>query len=82
MRYGFFSEHFQSLADRFDAEVWAPPGERFDYLSADPLEFATLTLFQYLIGNTDWSIVGGHNIAYIPGDDWVTLWACSTRRRA
>lgn len=70
-RYGFFSEHFQSLADRFAAEVWSPEGG-FDYESADTSEQAVLSLFQYMIGNTDWSLIAGHNIMYLRGSDWVT----------
>jgi hypothetical protein len=70
-RYGFFSEHFRSLADRFAAEVWNPT-ERFDHLEADPFEAATLSVFQYMIGNTDWSLIYGHNITYVRGTDWVS----------
>lgn len=63
VRYGFFTEHFDSLAARHDAEVWKP--ERFDVTTADPMEIGTLDLFQYMIGNTDFSVIYGHNIAYI-----------------
>jgi hypothetical protein len=70
-RYGFFTEHFRSLAERFSADVWAPD-DRFDEREADPIEMATLTLFEYMIGNTDWSVVAGHNIVYVRGADWVT----------
>ena len=70
-RYGFFTEHFQSLADRFAAEVWSPEGN-FDYESADTSEQVVVSLFQYMIGNTDWSLIAGHNIMYLRGSDWVT----------
>lgn len=70
-RFGFFVEHFQSLADRFKAEVWSPP-ERFDLREADTFEIAVLSVFQYMIGNTDWSAIFGHNIMYVRGADWVT----------
>ena len=63
VRYGFFTEHFDSLAARHDAEVWKP--EQFDVRTADPLEIATHDLFQYMIGNTDWSVIYGHNIVHI-----------------
>jgi len=36
-RYGFFSEHFRSLAGRFAAEVWNPT-ERFDYPAHRPCQ--------------------------------------------
>ncbi len=58
-RFGFFTEHFDSLAARHAAEVWRV--EELDIERVDPQELATLTLFQYMIGNTDWSVVYGHN---------------------
>ena len=60
-RYGFFTEHFETLAARHDARLAAEfaPGE------ADPRELATFGLFQYLIGNTDWSAIRGHNVTQI-----------------
>ena len=62
-RYAFFVEHFDSLAERHDAVVWKP--ERFDVLDADPAEMATLDVFEYMIGNTDWSAIFGHNVVLI-----------------
>jgi hypothetical protein len=62
-RYAFFTEHFDALARRHDAAVWAP--ESFDPLEADPAEMATFDLFQYMIGNTDWSVVYRHNVVLI-----------------
>jgi hypothetical protein len=70
-RYGFFTEHFQSLADRSAAEVWNPEAS-FDLMSADSFELVTLSVFQYMIGNTDWSVIAGHNIMYLRGTGWVT----------
>jgi hypothetical protein len=58
-RFGFFTEHFDSLAARNSAEVWRP--EAVDVTRVDAQELATLGLFQYMIGNTDWSVVYGHN---------------------
>ena len=62
-RYAFFTEHFESFAARQDAELWKT--RDFDRLAADPRELATLDLFEYLIGNTDWSSVRGHNVAHV-----------------
>ena len=42
----------------------SPRLERFD-----THELATLELFEYLIGNTDWSVVGSHNILLLAGPD-------------
>jgi hypothetical protein len=61
-RYGFFTEHFAASAARQGAEVL--PTDEFDYGAADPREIARLELFQYLIGNTDWSVIKGHNVTY------------------
>jgi AAA family ATP:ADP antiporter len=58
-RFGFFTEHFDSLAARHAAEVWRV--DEVDVARVEPQELATLALFQYLIGNTDWSAVYGHN---------------------
>lgn len=62
-RYAFFTEHFASLAARQGAEFL--PTENFDPLEADATELATLELFEFMIGNTDWSAVNAHNVAHI-----------------
>ena len=66
-RYAFFTEHFKSLAARQNAEVYEP--ETFDRRAANPLELGTLDLFEFLIGNTDWSASKGHNIVHIRARD-------------
>lgn len=58
-RYAFFTEHFDSLAARREATILR--SEEFDAQAANQRSLATYALFQYLIGNTDWSIVAGHN---------------------
>jgi hypothetical protein len=70
VRYAFFTEHFDSLARRTDAVVFKP--ERFDLLDADATEIATLDLFEYMIGNTDWSAVFRHNVVLIRNDAGAT----------
>jgi hypothetical protein len=60
-RYGFFTEHFQSGATRIGAEFIEV--DRLDPREADATELATLSVFQYLIGNLDWSVPESHNIA-------------------
>lgn len=62
-RFAFFVEHFDSLAAYHDAAVWKP--KQFDVRHADANEMATLDVFQYLIGNTDWSAAFHHNIVLI-----------------
>lgn len=58
-RYAFFTEHFNSLAARRGATTLR--NEEFDAKTADQGSLATYGLFQYFIGNTDWSIIAGHN---------------------
>jgi AAA family ATP:ADP antiporter len=65
-RYAFFIEHFASFARRQEAAVHT--ARPFDPLTADPLEIATLDLFEYAIGNTDWSVVYGHNVLLVEGE--------------
>jgi hypothetical protein len=62
-RYAFFVEHFDSLAKRHDATPWKP--DKFDLIQADAFEISLLDVFQYLIGNTDWSAVFSHNVVLI-----------------
>jgi hypothetical protein len=61
-RHGFFTEHFESFAAR--EALALVDAEEFDVGQADARELATLTLFEYLIGNTDWSARAGHNVAH------------------
>ena len=66
-RYAFFTEHFDSLAARNDAEFW--PTENFDPAMADGAQLATLELFEFMIGNTDWSMLKSHNIVHLRAAD-------------
>jgi len=65
--YAFFSEHFKSIAARNNVELWAT--EILDPLLSDPMEMATVELFQYMIGNTDFSVLGQHNIVLLRTTD-------------
>jgi hypothetical protein len=59
----FFTEHFDSLAARHEAEVWRP--KALDLETVDANTLATLALFEFMIGNTDWSAIYGHNVVGI-----------------
>jgi hypothetical protein len=61
--YGFLNEHFFSVAARNGAELWKP--RHFDLSQSDPMEMATMELFQYMIGNTDFSALAQHNIVLL-----------------
>jgi hypothetical protein len=58
--YAFFTEHFESLAKRLHAELL--PTESFDPEKLDVHAADQMALFQYMIGNTDWSIIDQENI--------------------
>ncbi len=58
--YAFAVEHFDDIAKRTDNRRVEP--ERFDPLIGDPYDTVLMNVFQYMIGNTDWSAVFPHNI--------------------
>jgi hypothetical protein len=61
--WGFFIEDVDDVAIHLERKVLATQGARFDDLEPAPLSL--LSVFQYFIGNTDWSISGLHNIALL-----------------
>jgi hypothetical protein len=66
-RDAFFAEHFESLARRNGAKLLS--GNRFD---PDKLDFEAagqVALFQFMIGNTDWSIEVQDNIILLEMED-------------
>lgn len=66
-RYAFFSEHFDSLAARYDAEVLFD--DSYSPAQAGLTDLNSLALFHYMIGNTDWSITSRHNIVVLRAPD-------------
>lgn len=68
-RYSFIIESEEALAERLSGVVLElPPHVRVDPSFIEP-EHASLTaLFQFLIGNTDWSILALHNEVLIRDD--------------
>jgi hypothetical protein len=66
-RFAFFTEHFDSLALRRGARV--STASAVDLAYVDPRQLATMALFQYMIGNTDWSAIHGHNTVALRGID-------------
>jgi hypothetical protein len=65
-RAGILLEDEDNLAERLAGRVFeikgVPPGQ------LEPFETVVLGLFQYMIGNTDWSIPALHNIQIIQAD--------------
>ncbi len=67
-RQAFFVEHFDDLAARLEATRVNP--ELFHPLAGEPFEMGVLELFQFMIGNTDFSTAFQHNVLLIqqPGE--------------
>ena len=63
----FFTEHFNDMAERLGYQ--RVEAEQFSPLQADPQELTEMALFQYLIGNTDWSYIDSHNITHLRRPD-------------
>ncbi len=60
-RYSFFIEHFDKLGAR-TGKKWVEV-DRVDLDRVRPEEMATLSIYQFLIANLDWSALRGHNVA-------------------
>jgi hypothetical protein len=61
--WAFFSEDIEDLAKRTNKKVMKADGALFADLDQEPL--AVLSVFEYFVGNTDWSIAAQHNIALL-----------------
>jgi hypothetical protein len=58
--WAFFIEDHADLAARTDRRVFSANGVLFDDLEQDPLRL--VSVFEYFVGNTDWSVSAQHNI--------------------
>ena len=63
--YGFLIESIKDVAKRNDMKVFKDSIMNQESVNKDNLD--KLVMFQYLIGNLDWSIPTGHNIKLIVG---------------
>ena len=59
-KYGFLLEDEASVARRNKATPYPP--NKLNMARADTVQMATVAVFEYLIGNTDWSVPFRHNI--------------------
>jgi len=74
-RLAFFIEEDDAPADRvaMGAEVFdIPDGKNLPQGIFEPATTTTMSVFQYMIGNTDWSDVAGHNTEVL-GIDGIAL---------
>jgi hypothetical protein len=67
--YAFFTEHFKSLAARSQTELL--PRKSFDHQVLDTRQADILALYQFMIGNTDWSIVRQRNTILLQRDNGI-----------
>jgi hypothetical protein len=62
-RPGFLIEEDDALADRIGARVFGlEEGMNLPSAGLDPMSMMSTALFQYMVGNADWSDVAGHNV--------------------
>ncbi len=67
--YGFIIENEKEFAERTNLQVIEGKYQRPDLV--DRKDYQRFTLFQYLLGNTDWNLNAGHNVMVFqsPGAD-------------
>lgn len=61
--WAFFIEDVDDVAIKLQSKQVTTTGARFDDLEPGPLSM--VSMFEYFIGNTDWSISGLHNLALL-----------------
>ena len=65
-RYAFLIEDADALAERLGGvEYELPESQNLPARAFEPSTQTTAAVFQYMIGNTDWSDVAGHNVEII-----------------
>jgi len=69
VKYGFLIEHLNSVAARNDA--MSIDNKKLSQKLMDPYGMARVALFNYMIGNTDWSIAGLHNMKVMKVNDFL-----------
>jgi hypothetical protein len=62
-RLGIFFEDIDDLAKRMEGRELPVPRQMFQFVEQDQLLF--MSLFQYMIGNTDYSILALHNVIMV-----------------
>jgi len=62
-RYGFFIEDDEEMAKRNNGKLLMQQGGNFNQMASYQMDL--VSVFQYLIGNTDWSVFAIHNIRIV-----------------
>lgn len=71
--FGFLIERKSKMAERIGGETIKPKGLPQDATNYDFMTF--LCVFQYFIGNTDWSVPEPHNIFFVSVDEGLPPYA-------
>ena len=66
-RYGILLENDEDVARRMEGRSYTLPNRHFNFIEPDSL--LLMTLFQYMIGNTDYSIMALHNVKLVQTRD-------------
>ncbi len=66
-RYGFFIEHKREMADRLSAKLIRKDGKALKKING--YHYRLFTVFQYMIGNTDWNLNRQHNLRLLLPED-------------
>ena len=64
--YGYFVESEDELADRLGGRILTAQNARFEDL--DTAQTHLVSVFEYFIGNTDWSVAALHNIRVVASE--------------
>jgi hypothetical protein len=72
VRNAFFIENERRAAERYNAEVLDVAGASWDAVGPD--ETATVSLFEYMIGGTDWSLTMLHNVVLYQDKKTQAIW--------
>jgi hypothetical protein len=64
MHHAFIIEEDEELAHRLNTTLIEE-----DVSSIDRQQYAEMVVFQYMIGNTDWNLTGGHNMKWVQHAD-------------
>jgi hypothetical protein len=66
-RYGMLLENDEDLARRMEGRLYTMPNRHFNFI--EPESLMMMTLLQYMIGNTDFSIMALHNVKLVQTPD-------------
>jgi hypothetical protein len=66
-RYGILLENDEDVARRMEGRLWAMPNRHFNFI--EPESLMMMALLQYMIGNTDYSIMALHNVKLVQTAD-------------